>query len=52
VAAAPVAQQPVDPWPVVVTHLRENLAAGQLTLLPQVLAELDGVAAAAVEEKC
>jgi pyridoxine 4-dehydrogenase len=29
-----------------VVHLRENLAAGQLTLSPQVLAELDGVAAA------
>ena len=28
-------------------HLRENLAAGQLTLSPQVLAELDGIAAAA-----
>jgi pyridoxine 4-dehydrogenase len=30
-----------------VAHLRENLAAGQLTLSPQVLAELDGVAAQA-----
>jgi aryl-alcohol dehydrogenase-like predicted oxidoreductase len=29
------------------THLRENLAAGQLTLSPQLLAELDGIAAAA-----
>jgi pyridoxine 4-dehydrogenase len=29
-----------------VAHLRENLAAGQLTLSPQVLAELDGIAAA------
>jgi pyridoxine 4-dehydrogenase len=29
-------------------HLRENLAAGQLTLSPQVLAQLDGIAAAAV----
>ena len=28
-----------------VTHLRENLAAGQLTLSPQVLAELDRIAA-------
>jgi aryl-alcohol dehydrogenase-like predicted oxidoreductase len=28
-------------------HLRENLAAGQLTLSPQTLAELDGVSAAA-----
>ena len=28
-------------------HLRENLAAGQLTLSPQTLAELDGIAAAA-----
>jgi pyridoxine 4-dehydrogenase len=28
-------------------HLRENLAAGQLTLSPQVLAELNGIAAAA-----
>jgi pyridoxine 4-dehydrogenase len=27
-------------------HLRENLAAGQLTLSPQILAELDGIAAA------
>ena len=27
-----------------VTHLRENLAAGQLTLSPQTLAELDGIA--------
>jgi pyridoxine 4-dehydrogenase len=31
-----------------VTHLRENLAVGQLTLSPQVLAQLDGIAAAAV----
>jgi aryl-alcohol dehydrogenase-like predicted oxidoreductase len=31
-----------------VAHLRENLAAGQLNLSPQVLAELDGVATAAV----
>jgi aryl-alcohol dehydrogenase-like predicted oxidoreductase len=30
-----------------VAHLRENLAAGRLALSPQVLAELDGVAAAA-----
>jgi pyridoxine 4-dehydrogenase len=29
-------------------HLRENLAAGQLTLSPQTLAELDGIAAATV----
>jgi pyridoxine 4-dehydrogenase len=28
-------------------HLRENLAVGQLTLSPQALAELDGIAAAA-----
>lgn len=28
-------------------HLRENLAAGQLTLSPEVLAELDGIAAEA-----
>jgi pyridoxine 4-dehydrogenase len=34
-----------------VTHLRENLAAGQLTLSPQILAELDGIAAAAVGER-
>jgi aryl-alcohol dehydrogenase-like predicted oxidoreductase len=27
-----------------VTHLRENLAAGQLTLSPQTLAELDTIA--------
>jgi len=32
-----------------VAHLRENLAAGELTLSPQVLAELDGIAAAAVQ---
>lgn len=32
-----------------VAHLRENLAAGQLTLSPDTLAELDGIAAAAVE---
>jgi pyridoxine 4-dehydrogenase len=30
-----------------VTHLRENLAASQLTLPPEILAELDGIAAAA-----
>src|SRR5262249_8322677 len=29
-----------------VAHLRENLAAGQLTLSPQILAELDKIAAA------
>ena len=29
------------------THLRENLAAGALTLAPEILAELDGIAAAA-----
>ncbi len=35
-----------------VAHLRENMAAGQLTLSPQTLAELDGIAAlAAVEGK-
>jgi pyridoxine 4-dehydrogenase len=34
-----------------VAHLRENLAAGQLTLSPQSLAELDGIAAAAVEHR-
>jgi pyridoxine 4-dehydrogenase len=28
-----------------IAHLRENLAAGQLTLSSQVLAELDGIAA-------
>jgi pyridoxine 4-dehydrogenase len=32
-------------------HLRENLAAGQLTLSPQTLAELDGIAAATVAVK-
>jgi aryl-alcohol dehydrogenase-like predicted oxidoreductase len=32
-----------------VAHLRENLAAGQLTLSSQILAELDGIAAAAVK---
>jgi aryl-alcohol dehydrogenase-like predicted oxidoreductase len=31
-----------------VAHLRENLAAGQLKLSPQVLAELDGVATSSV----
>jgi len=31
-----------------VAHLRENLAAGQLTLSPQVLSELDGIASTAV----
>jgi pyridoxine 4-dehydrogenase len=31
-----------------VAHVRENLAAGELTLPPQALAELDGIAAAAV----
>jgi aryl-alcohol dehydrogenase-like predicted oxidoreductase len=30
-----------------VAHLRENLAAGQLTLSPQALAELDGIATTA-----
>jgi len=30
-----------------VVHLRENLAAGRLTLSPQILAELDGIAATA-----
>jgi pyridoxine 4-dehydrogenase len=34
-----------------VAHLRENLAAGQLTLSPQILAELDGIAAAAESAK-
>jgi len=29
-------------------HLRENLAAGQITLSPQILKELDGIAAASV----
>jgi aryl-alcohol dehydrogenase-like predicted oxidoreductase len=28
-----------------VTHLRENLAAGQLTLSPRIVAELDAIAA-------
>jgi len=32
-------------------HLRENLAAGQLTLSPETLAELDGIAAEAVAAK-
>ena len=31
-----------------VAHLRENLAAGQLNLLPETLAELDSITAAAV----
>jgi len=30
-----------------ITRVRENLAAGQLTLSPQISAELDGIAAAA-----
>jgi pyridoxine 4-dehydrogenase len=30
-----------------VAHLRENLAAGQVTLAPETLVELDGIAAAA-----
>jgi pyridoxine 4-dehydrogenase len=34
-----------------VGHLCENLAAGQLTLSPQTLAELDGIAAAALGVK-
>jgi pyridoxine 4-dehydrogenase len=34
-----------------VAHLRENLAAGQLALPPQTLAELDGIAAAALGVK-
>src|SRR5438128_2092451 len=34
-----------------VAHLRENLAAGQLTLSPQILQELDGIAAAAATVK-
>jgi len=29
-----------------ITHLRENLAAGELPLSPETLAELDGVGAA------
>ena len=33
-----------------VGHLRENLAAAQLTLSPEILAELDGIAAAAPVE--
>jgi pyridoxine 4-dehydrogenase len=32
-----------------VAHLRENLASAQLTLSPETLAELDGIAAAAVK---
>jgi pyridoxine 4-dehydrogenase len=34
-----------------VAHLRENLAAGQVTLSPETVAELDGIAAAAVTSK-
>jgi pyridoxine 4-dehydrogenase len=34
-----------------VVHLRENLAAGQLALSPQILAELDGIAAATIAVK-
>lgn len=33
-----------------VVHLRENLAAGQLTLSPQALAELEGIAAATAKQ--
>jgi len=33
------------------THLRENLAAGQLKLSPQILEELDGIATATVARK-
>jgi pyridoxine 4-dehydrogenase len=45
--------QPVDdlvliPGTSSIAHLRENLAAGQLTLSPQVLVELNGIAAASV----
>jgi len=34
-----------------VAHLRENLAAGQVTLSPQTLAELDGIAGASAAAK-
>jgi len=34
-----------------VVHLHENLAAGQLKLSPQILTELDGIAAATVAAK-
>ena len=34
-----------------VAHLRENLAAGQVTLSPDILAELDGIAATAASTK-
>jgi aryl-alcohol dehydrogenase-like predicted oxidoreductase len=34
-----------------VAHLRENLAAGQLRLSPQIVAELDGIGAKAAEAK-
>ena len=34
-----------------VAHLRENLAAGRLALSRQAVAELDGIAAAAVAVK-
>jgi pyridoxine 4-dehydrogenase len=34
-----------------VAHLRENLAAGELTLPPQVVRELDGIAAGAMAVK-
>jgi len=34
-----------------VAHLRENLAAGQLALSPQIVAELDGIAGATAEVK-
>ena len=32
-----------------VAHLRENLAAAELTLSPQTLVELDGIAAATAD---
>jgi hypothetical protein len=34
-----------------VAHIRENLAAGRLTLSPQILTELDGIAAATAAAK-
>ena len=34
-----------------VAHLRENLAASELTLAPEILKKLDGIAATAISAK-
>lgn len=46
-AAAPVPNILLIPGTSSLAHLRENLAAAELTLSPQTLAELDGIAAPA-----